>query len=199
MSLPKPYYEDGSDANATMRRHKSAPRCVNSRGHDTEGVASMPQELTSLCECGCGETPATGRRFISGHNFRTLVRTEAHNAAIAAAQTRSWATTRKRLPLGTRRKDRHGYVLVKVVVGTGRWDKEHVLVMEEHMGRKLKPGEQVHHINGIKDDNRLENLELCENGAEHQRIEATFRRLVSELMENGSVLYDRETREYRCA
>lgn len=48
-------------------------------------------------------------------------------------------------------------------------EMEHRIIMEEWICRKLKTKEIVHHINGIRDDNRRENLLICNSPSEHMK------------------------------
>jgi hypothetical protein len=65
---------------------------------------------------------------------------------------------------GGRTRHKAGYVMVWAPghprAGKGQYVFEHILVMERQLGRHMVPQESVHHRNGVKDDNRPENLEL---------------------------------------
>ena len=104
------------------------------------------------CACGCEESltefdhRGRERRFLTGHNKRK----------------------------GLRRISRQGYVIICI---HGRGDVgEHRLIMEKYLGRELTSDEAVHHINGDKQDNRLENLRLFPWKGDHTKYEWTLRR-----------------------
>jgi hypothetical protein len=86
---------------------------------------------------------------------------------------------------GGRCVDNDGYILVhismlseeereltKSMITQKTYVREHRLVMAVKLGRPLKRGEVVHHLNGLKQDNRPENLKLT-NAKEHPRENAT--------------------------
>lgn len=103
------------------------------------------------CECGCGQLAL--RRFVNGHNARVLP---------AEEQRR-----RGRMNTGAALLDR-GAGKTYRKVGQRH---EHRTVAEQMIGRPLRPGEIVHHLNGDKRDNRPENLKVmlqADHIREHQ-------------------------------
>ena len=76
---------------------------------------------------------------------------------------------------GGRRKTDKGYIIVRLYPNDFFYPMttkasvvcEHRLVMAKHLGRCLLPWEVIHHRNGVRDDNRLENLELLPTAKYH--------------------------------
>ena len=82
---------------------------------------------------------------------------------------------------GGRIRDKAGYILLwkpehpNAAIGKSRaYVYEHRYVMSEHLQRPLTKREFVHHKNGIKDDNRLENLELMTKAVHRGKVKCPF-------------------------
>lgn len=110
---------------------------------------------------GCSVDGCTRRHMAKGYCSTHYTRWLKHGTVNAARPVKC---TAERQPLGYSYRAADGYVHVKV--GTDRpghrngWMAGHRVVMEEVLGRALLSGENVHHVNGVRHDNRPENLEL---------------------------------------
>lgn len=71
----------------------------------------------------------------------------------------------------------------------GRYYPRYRRVIEEVIGRKLAKHETVHHINGIKTDDRPENLYLCTLSS-HRKMHNEMSQLVMKLFRKGAVLFE---------
>lgn len=95
---------------------------------------------------------------------------------------------------GGKSKDKQGYVLMNIQpsdffypMASHNTIYEHRLVMAKSMNRCLLPWEIVHHLNGVKDDNRLENLQLLPSRLTHI-VDTQIKRYVNKLENRVSQL-----------
>ena len=78
----------------------------------------------------------------------------------------------------------------------GRYVPEHVLVAEKKLGRSLKDGEYMHHINGNGLDNDPENIFVCKNRSEHKKMHNKYGYETKILYKLGLLKFNKEKKEY---
>lgn len=117
---------------------------------------------TDVAEC-----PGCHQKFVGNPKTPHCSRTCGVRESYAKqAHPMGWRGEKSRRWKGGEYHTRNGYVMVmkldhpSLVGTTRRYVRRCRLVMEEKLGRLLKAREQVHHMNGIRDDDRPENLEL---------------------------------------
>lgn len=57
----------------------------------------------------------------------------------------------------------------KFIIINGKKFREHRIIMEKYLGRKLSKKEHIHHKNNVRNDNRIENLEILTN-SQHAKL-----------------------------
>lgn len=76
-------------------------------------------------------------------------------------------------------------------------EKNHRKVIERFIGRKLLKTEQVHHIDGNKQNNDISNLCLLSSCGEHSRLHKQLEQVALQLLKEGIIYFDYQEKIYK--
>lgn len=77
-------------------------------------------------------------------------------------------------------------------------ERQHRLVAENMLGRKLTKQELVHHLDGDKGNNEEDNLYICESSQEHNRMHGQLEALAFLMVQRKEILFCKKCRLYYC-
>ena len=79
--------------------------------------------------------------------------------------------------------------------GGYRTIREHVFVMETYLQRRIEKGEIIHHIDGNKGNNNIDNLFLT-TAAEHNKLHAESESIIFDLVKQGKITFNKQIARY---
>jgi len=77
-----------------------------------------------------------------------------------------------------------------------RLTSSHRIIYEQYYGIKLKSNQYIHHIDGNKKNNKIDNLLLCNGCKEHTSIHKQLETISYQLIQEGYILFDKEKKQY---
>ena len=131
-----------------------------------KGIKFSEEHKIALRKARKGKKPALGKQWSVSEEVK-----EKHRKISTGSGNGMWK--------GGKIKTSQGYVRVikkdHPFSDKSGYVREHRLVMEGKIDRYLKPNEVIHHIDGNKSNNKINNLMLFPNHSEHRRFEGAIK------------------------